>query len=121
MNKHSSDSPDQFLSGFNEDETVSKIEINIDKEGQISYNCDWQPNAEGIGGVSAILYKLLLSDLSLKIFDEIKAQCVLNDNEEDFRMIEDTIRRYSILDDNTQENNISDDEVVVPPDKILEL
>mgnify|MGYP003661927247 CR=1 FL=1 len=120
MDKQSLNNQDQSRRDIDSEEAVSKIEIYIDKEGHIGYNCDWEPSAEGIGGISAILYKLLLSDLGLKIFDEIKAQCVLNDSEEDFRIIEDTIRRYSMLDDEMREIN-DDDDIVVPPDQILEL
>ena len=121
MNKQSLNNQDQSPNDNDLEKTVSKIEIYIDKEGQIGYNCDWESSDEGIGGISGILYKLLLSDLAIKIFDEIKAQCVLNDNEEDFRIIEDTIRRYSILDEDVSLDNNNDDEIVVPPDQILEL
>tara|TARA_R100000008_G_scaffold84430_2_gene71792 strand:+ start:9034 stop:9321 length:288 start_codon:yes stop_codon:yes gene_type:complete len=95
------------------------LTISVDTAGEINYNCDWDSSEEGIIGISAILYKLMLSDLSIKIFDEIKAQCVLDDNEQDFLAIEETIRRYSAIDGKTGKEK--DDDIVVPPDEIINL
>ena len=60
----------------------------------------------------------MLSDLSVKIFDEIKSQCVLDGNEEDLLAIEETIKRYSISDGPKGTN---DNDIVVPPDRIITL
>ena len=100
---------------INSKEIASKLVISVDNAGSISYNCDWEPTEEGLIGVASILYKLLLDDLAIKIFEEIKSQCVLNNTETDFAAIESMMQQYSIL------NHKDSEEVVVPPDKMVNL
>mgnify|MGYP003112594552 FL=1 len=99
----------------NDEELVARLSIHVDAEGEIGYNCDWDASDSGLLGIAAVLYKLMLGDLSIKIFEEIKAQCVLDNNEQDFLAIEETIRKYSMLENNALKK---DDDVVIPPDKI---
>jgi hypothetical protein len=119
MKKQSSSNQDQYPNGTNKEETVCMLTISVDGSGEINYACDWQASEEGIIGISAILYKLMLSDLSVKIFHEIKSQCVLDGNEEDLLSIEETIKRYSVSDGPNDEND--NDDVVVPPDRIINI
>ena len=90
------------------------LEIWVDKEQTLLYNCDWGAGDEGIKAISAILYKVILSDLGLQILHEIQEECVLNNSESTFHEIQNTIRRYSANEDKT----LSGDDVVIPPDKI---
>jgi hypothetical protein len=109
-----SNNPDRPAS--DSEEVCSKLTIFVDKEGDIAYNCDWEPTEEGLMGVASIFYKLLVDDMPMKIFDEIKAQCVLNNAENDFIAIENLIQQYSTL-----EGTSDQDDVVVPPDRIINL
>jgi hypothetical protein len=118
MKEQSLSNQDQYPNDTDTDKSVSTLTISVDTSGEINYNCDWDSSEEGIIGISAILYKLMLSDLSIKIFDQIKAQCVLDGNEQDFLAIEETIRRYSMLDGPKGKD---DNDVVVPPDRIVNL
>ena len=52
---------------------------------------------------------LLIDDLSDQIFEEVKAQCVSNNTEEDFMAIDNLIKAYS----STQTATNSNDELVV--------
>jgi len=113
MNDQSSNSQDPSPSS---EEISAKLVIFVDNDGNIAYNCDWEPTEAGLVGVAAIFYKLLLDDLSNKIFEEIKGQCVLNNTETDFMAIEGMLHQYAALD-----NGDNDDSVVVPPDKITNL
>jgi hypothetical protein len=90
------------------------LEVWVDKEETLLYNCDWGPGEEGINAVSLILYKIILSDLGLQILNEIQEECVSNDSESTFHAIQNTIRRYSA----SEEKMLSGDDVVIPPDKI---
>jgi len=90
------------------------LEIWVDKDETLMYNCDWGPGEEGINAVSLILYKIILSDLGLQILHEIQEECVSNDSESTFYAIQNTIRRYSA----NEEKTLSGDDVVIPPDKI---
>ena len=113
MNNQSSNNQDP---SHNSEEIAAKLIIFVDNEGNIAYNCDWEPNEAGLIGVAAIFYKLLLDNLSVKIFEEIKGQCVLNNTETDFMAIEGLLHQYAEADGNEDDNSI-----VVPPDKITNL
>lgn len=96
------------------DDKSAILEIWVDKEQTLLYNCDWGPGDEGVQAVAAILYKIILSDLGLQILHEIQEECVLNNSEPTFHQIQNTIRRYSANEDKT----LNGDDVVIPPDKI---
>ncbi len=90
------------------------LEIWVDKEGSLMYNCDWGSGEEGLDAVSAILYKIILSDLGLQILQEIQEECVSNNSETTYYEIQNRIRRYSA----SEQSTLNGDEVVIPPDKI---
>jgi len=113
MNKQSSDNPDQQDNNFDE-EVCANLSIYVDNEGNIAYNCDWEPTDAGLVAIASIFYKLMVDDLPAKIFEEIKAQCVLNNAETDFMTIESIFYKFAA-------NNKNEDSVVVPPDKIINL
>tara|TARA_R100001443_G_scaffold4277_2_gene12594 strand:+ start:4546 stop:4893 length:348 start_codon:yes stop_codon:yes gene_type:complete len=115
MNKPSSDSQEAYINS--EEEIAAKLSVFVDNEGEIMYNCDWEPTQEGLIGIASIFYKLLIDDLSDQIFEEVKAQCVSNNTEEDFMAIDNLIKAYS----STQTATNSNDELVVPPDRIMNI
>jgi len=115
MHEPLSNNPDASPNNIDSEEIASRLIISVDNSGNISYNCDWEPTEEGLIGVASILYKLLLDDLPIKIFEEIKSQCVLHDAETDIAAIESMIQQYSIL------SHKDSEEVVVPPDKMVNL
>jgi hypothetical protein len=113
MNNQSSNNQEQPL---NSEEIAAKLTIFVDNEGNIAYNCDWEPTEEGLVGVASIFYKLLIDEMAVKIFEEMKGQCVLNNAESDFIAIEGLLHEYVALD-----GDDSSESVVVPPDKITNL
>jgi len=115
MHEPLSNNPDASPNNIDSEEIASRLIISVDNSGNISYNCDWEPTEEGLIGVASILYKLLLDDLPIKIFEEIKSQCVLNNAETDIAAIESMMQQYSIL------SHKDSEEVVVPPDKMVNL
>ena len=115
MHEPLSNNQDPSPNNFDSEIIASKLVISVDNSGTISYNCDWEPTQEGLIGVASILYKLLLDDLPIKIFEEIKSQCVLNNAETDFAAIENMIQQYSIS------HHQNSEEVVMPPDKMVNL
>ena len=90
------------------------LEIWVDKQDILMYNCDWGPGETGINAVAAILYKIILSDLGLQILNEIQEECVSTNSESTYYAIQNAIRRYSASED----KGLSGDDVVVPPDQI---
>ena len=83
MSQSSSMSPEDYIE-IDENDMVAKLFIYVTNDGEIMYNCDWAAGEEGLMGVASIFYKLLSDNLSEQIFEEIKAQCVSNNNTEDF-------------------------------------
>ena len=113
MEEQSSDSQDHY--NIDEEDTAAKLGIYVDNNGEIMYNCDWEPTQEGLLGIASIFYKLLADDLAAQIFQEVKQQCVSTNTEQDFMAISSIIAN-SYEEDETKRS--SDDEVVVPPDRI---
>lgn len=94
---------------------LSNLEIRVDKDGFMSYNCDWGSGNEGLEATALIYYKLLFDDLPSQILEEIKKECVLNNAEKDYEYI---ISLISKLVGDTQENVDQDDGIVIPPDQV---
>ena len=113
MNNISSNDPEASHNNLPSDKSAV-LEIWVDKEETLMYNCDWGPGETGINAISAILYKIILSDLGLQILSEIQQECVSTDSESTFYAIQNAIRRYSANED----KGLSGDDVVIPPDQI---
>ena len=113
MKQQAQKSQDQS-DNLNLEDLVSQLTIYVDQEGNIAYNCDWEPSEDGLLAIATILYKLISDDLPAKIFDEIRDQCVLNNAEADFMAIQAIIAKY-------RDVNKGEDSIVVPPDKIVNL
>lgn len=93
---------------------IALLEIWVDKQDILMYNCDWGPGETGVNAIAAILYKIILSDLGLQILNEIQEECVSTNSESTYYAIQNAIRRYSASED----KGLSGDDVVVPPDQI---
>ena len=97
-------------------ELSAQLNIFVDKNGFISYNCDWVPGEDGIIGLASIFYKLLLDNFSEEILLEIKQQCVLNNSEADYMAIISLINSYS-----AKIKNGDEDQVVISPDQVYRI
>ena len=64
------------------DDILCHLNIFINREGEISYTCDWEKSEEGIVSISSVFFKSIYKDLLPKIFQEIKNRCVLDNNED---------------------------------------
>ena len=116
MSRSSSTNPEDYIE-ITEDEIASKLTIYVTNDGELMYNCDWEPSEEGLVGVASIFYKLLSDNLSEQIFEEIKTQCVSSNNEEDFISISNLLKIYNTV----EQNPASSDDVVVPPDRVMNI
>lgn len=114
MQHQSCQSQDQF-----EDENTefsAQLVITVDKQGFVSYSCDWTPGENGIIGLASIFYKLLLDNFSEEILQEIKQQCVLNNSEADYMAVISLINNYD-----SKFKKQDDDQVVVAPDQVYRI
>lgn len=105
---------------FTDTDLFSVLNIFVDNEGIMQYNCDWDNTAEGISAVASIFYKIMFDDLPESILAEIKQQCVLNGNEENYMQIISLISSFAV-ENNKEDLNANDDEVVVQPDQVFHL
>tara|TARA_Y100001973_G_C5176504_1_gene322303 strand:+ start:1237 stop:1593 length:357 start_codon:yes stop_codon:yes gene_type:complete len=118
MNTQSSNDPEAY-ENIDPEEISAKLILYVDNQGEIMYNCDWEPTQEGLIGMASIFYKLLVEDLSSEIFKEIKAECVSTNTEQDFMTIHNLIDVYASQQEEVKSE--SDDNVVVPPDRIMNI
>jgi hypothetical protein len=116
MNQQSENSQDQ--SHINQ-EFAAKLTISVDKQGLVEYNCDWDNTTDGLASVASIFYQLMFDELPDAILSEIKQECVLNGNEQNYLHIINLISSFVI--DNQKEVSPEEDEVVVQPDQVFHL
>ena len=99
------------------EEMVAQLTIYVEGDGTIGYNCDWIPGSAGTIAIGSIFYKILHDELILKIFEEVKAQCVL-DNAEDLADINDTVEK---LIQHYREDDGDQDRLAVSPSRVPKL
>jgi len=112
-----SNQPQDYDSG--DENLEAKLEFRVDKDGILSYNCDWKPGDEGLIGIASIFYKLMVDDICSEILEEIKQQCVLNGNEEDYVNLINIISALALDNMSTETNSV--DDIVVPPDRVFSI
>ena len=98
---------------------LAKLEITVDREGIMSYNCDWDSTSDGLEATALLYYKLLFDDLPQQILDEIKKECVLNDTESNYHYVISLISKLAGEDEKGSDSG--DDDVVVPPDQVYSI
>ena len=116
MNQSSSDNQETYIE-IDESDVSAKLTIYVTNDGELMYNCDWEPSEEGLVGVASIFFKLLSDNLSEQILEEIKTQCVSSNKADDFIAIGNLLKIYNSM----QDNDKGSDEVIVPPDKVMHI
>ena len=99
------------------EEIVAQLTVYVEADGTIGYNCDWIPGSSGTIAIGSIFYKLIHDELILKIFEEVKAQCVI-DNAEDLADINDTVEK---LVQHYREDDDDQDRLAVNPSRVPKL
>ena len=99
------------------EEIVAQLTVYVEADGTIGYNCDWIPGSSGTIAIGSIFYKLIHDELILKIFEEVKAQCVI-DNAEDLADINDTVEK---LIQHYREDDDDQDRLAVNPSRVPKL
>lgn len=115
-----SDQLDKLQDQYHNDDDeklLATLNILVDKNGIMEYNCDWDGSEDGITAVASIFYKIMFDGLSESILAQIKEQCVLEGKEETYMSIINLISALAV--DNTVDS--VDDEVVVQPDQVFHL
>jgi len=116
MNPSSSMNPEDYIE-IPDEEIAAQLTIYVTEDGELMYNCDWQPGEGGLIGVASIFYQLLSDNLSEQIFEEIKTQCVSNNKEEDFMSISSLLKIH----DTEDQMPIANEDVCVPPDRVMNI
>lgn len=109
MSDQSSRPPDQHIS---DDDVLSSLTINIDKNGDLHYDADWIPEKDGQWGIAVILYMLIAEDFGSRIFQELKES-----NEATKNSVEEILMGLLAEGD----NNVDKSGIVVPPDVIIDI
>ena len=79
-----------------DEEFLAEIKIYVDQNGEIGFDCGWEPNEVGIHSIASIFFGLAYNDLAEQILNNLKTQCVLEDNEEDFFRMVESIKAFII-------------------------
>ena len=101
---------------------LAEVKIYVDQNGDIGFNCNWEPDDVGVHAIASIFFSLAYNDLAELILNNLKSQCVLENNEEDFFKMVEFIRSF-IIDKGNQERFEDGDEesLVVTPRDVLRL
>lgn len=97
-------------------DVVCMLSIHCDSNGIVSYDCNWANGDDGLIGLASIFYKVLAENFGEEIFEEIKKECVLNNNEADYITVVNLINNRAEV---KSSENKNDDDVVVPPDQVF--
>ena len=103
------------------DELIEQLTININKNEEFGYTCDWDSNDKGIKAISSIFYGIAYDDLMEKILKQLRQQCVLQGNEEDFLSIVDSITEFVTSAEKINNQNSGGDSLAVSPRNVLKL
>ena len=117
MLDQSSKHPDQHN---NDDEILSSLTINIDKDGNLNYDVDWIPDKQGQKSIAAILYMLIAEDFGSHIVKNLKATLGEGDEgtKKNIDSVEKILMELLMAGDN---NDVDKSSVVVPPDVIIDI
>jgi len=104
------------------EECLAEIKIFVDENGEIKFNCSWEPDDVGVYSIASIFFGLAYNDLAEQILNNLKSQCVLEDNEEDFFKMIEFIREFIIeREGESAANDIADESLVVSPRDVIRL
>ena len=101
---------------------LAEIKVYVDQNGDIGFNCSWEPDDVGVHSIASIFFGLAYNDLADQILNSLKTQCVLEGNEEDFFQMVEFIRAF-IVDKGSKETteDINDESLVISPRDIIRL
>lgn len=91
----------------------SRITIECDQDGTISFGCEWVPDQSGISSIGSILSILSSGDICNQIIESLYNECTTEEEElavEKLSLLYDAIRKI-----NSQNNKILDNEVILTP------
>lgn len=102
------------------EDCLAEIKVYVDQNGEIGFNCSWEPDEVGVHSIASIFFGLAYNDLAEQILNNLKSQCVLEGNEEDFFQMVEFIRAF-IIDKGTEETgkDADEDSLVVSPKDII--
>ena len=106
------------------EDLLAQLTITISKDEEFGYTCDWEPTESGISALASIFYGIGYDDLIEKILNELRKQCVLEGNEEDFLTIVQTIKGFLLSAGNIKDGTsggISGESVAVSPRDVFKL
>jgi len=103
-------------------EILAEVKIYVDNNGEIGFHCGWEPEEMGVHSIASIFFGLAYNDLPEQILNDLKTQCVLDGNEEDFFRMVESIKAF-IIDKNNREliADGADESLVVTPRGIIRL
>ena len=106
------------------EEPIAQLTVTVSKDQEYGYTCDWDSDDNGIRAISSIFYGIAYDDLIEKILNELKTQCVLEGNEEDFLSIVQSIKDFVLSKTHVKDGasgDVSGESLAVSPRDVLKL
>ena len=106
------------------EDPLAQLTITISRDEEFGYTCDWDSTERGTNALASIFYGIGYDDLIEKILNELRKQCVLEGNEEDFLTIVQTIKGFLLSAGNIKDGTsggISGESVAVSPRDVFKL
>ena len=106
------------------EDLLARLTITVSRDEEFGYTCDWDSTDSGTGALASIFYGIGYDDLIEKILNELRKQCVLEGNEEDFLIIVQTIKGFLLSAGNVKDGTsggISGESVAVSPRDVFKL
>ena len=103
----------------NDDNILSSLTINVNKNGDLNYDVDWIPDEQGQQSIAAILYMLIAEDFGSHIFQELKDTLEKSNGatKKNINSVEEIL--MGLLREG--DNNVDKSDIVVPPDVIIDI
>tara|TARA_Y100000310_G_C20551700_1_gene748414 strand:- start:97 stop:447 length:351 start_codon:yes stop_codon:yes gene_type:complete len=103
------------------EDSVAQLVVHVSKDNEMSFDCNWESDQQGIQGVGAIFYKMAYDNLAEQILNHLQAQCVLENSEAEFTAIMQSIKDFILSDTTNASEKTLGESVVVPPRGVFRL
>ena len=104
-----------------EEECIAQLTIRVSKDEEVTFGCNWESDEQGIQAVAGIFYGMAYDNLAERILNHLKEQCVLEDSDEEFTTIMQSIKDLILSNATNTSENSSGENLAVSPRGVLRL
>lgn len=102
---------------LNELGLLAQLTITVSKNEEFAFGCDWDSSDDGIKAMSSIFYGIGYDELTEQILNQLKEQCVIEGNGDEFLTIVNLLKELI----SSRNENASSESLAVSPRGVLKL